>query len=448
MKHITVKTQRDKLVVEAVVRRFGPLSRSDVHEFTDLQQSEISRLVRELLNEHRLLEAGRADNPLGRKQVLLRFNEDHQFVAGVGFDDESVLASVMNLYPRAKSEVREPTELKRGAAGLVEQLVSCTRKALEEAGVSANTLVGIGIAGSGLVDSRRGDFLMSSTVEFLKDVPLERIFEDEFGVPTVLENLTRAKTVSERRLGAGEMAEDMIFVEYGRTGIGAGVVINGNLVHGSGFAAGEFGHTHMTNGGPACKCGSFGCLEAVAGAAALEGRMRRAIAEGSGSEVLSAAGGDPARITGWMVLEAARNGDKASAALVEQVGTYLGLGLANLVNLFNPSVLVIDQRLKLAGDGMLELLRRVVNRQALRHATRNLAIRFGKLGHEAVVLGVGSIVLEKHFEIPALKLPRFMIESLTLKEKKRESKIGRPEPLEPPESRTPQVARSGLAPSS
>jgi N-acetylglucosamine repressor len=414
MKHVAMKSQRDKLVVEAVVRRFGPISRSAIHEYTDLQQSEISHLVRELLEEQKLIEAGRADNPLGRKQVLLRFNHDHHFVAGVGFDDENVLASVMNLYPRVMSEVREPTDLRKGTKGLADQLVACTRRAIEQAGIGSKSLVGIGVAGSGLVDSQHGAFLMSSTVDFFKDVPLERIFEDEFGVDTVLENLTRAKTVAERRLGAGDLADDMIFVEYGRTGIGAGVVIGGKLLHGAGFAAGEFGHTHIMDGGPACKCGSFGCLEAVAGAAALEAKIRRAIAEGSGSEVLAQAGGDPSQITGWMVLEAARNGDKASAALLEQVGIHLGLGLANLVNLFNPSVLVLDQRLKLAGDSILDLLRRVVNRQALRHATKDLAIRFGKLGNEAVVLGVASVALERHFEIPALKLPRFMIESLSI----------------------------------
>jgi hypothetical protein len=105
------------------------------------------------------------------------------------------------------------------------------------------------------------------------------------------------------------------------------------------------------------------------------------------------------------------------AILVEQIGTYLGLGLANLVNLFNPTVLVIDQRLKLAGEGLLDRIAKVVRRQALRHATRNLTIRFGKLGNEAIVLGVGSIVLEKYFEIPVLRPPRFMIEPLPASEK-------------------------------
>ncbi len=409
MKHVTTKVQRDKLVVEAVTRRFGPVSRSGIHDLTDLQQSEISRLVRELLNERRLEEAGRGANPLGRKQVLLRINEEHRFVVGVGFDDESVLASAMNLRPAVKAEVREPTNLGGGIEGLIAQLLSSTHKAIEQAGVNTKSLVGIGVAGSGLVDSRRGVFLMSSTVDFFREVPLEKIFEDEFGVPVVLENLTRAKTLAEQRMGEGRTAEDLIFIEYGRTGIGAGIVTHGRLLHGSAFAAGEFGHTHVMQEGPACKCGSFGCLEALAGAAALESKIRKAITEGSPSEVLAMAGGDPSQITGWMVLEAAHNGDKTCAALVEQAITYLGLGLANLVNLFNPAVLIIDQRLRLAGDGVLSAIFRVVQRQALRRATRNLAIRFGNLGNDAVVLGMASIVLEKHFEIPVLKPPRFMI---------------------------------------
>ncbi|HEV2419337.1 MAG TPA: ROK family protein [Terriglobia bacterium] len=412
MKHVTIKPQRDKQMIEAVVRRFGPLSRSAIHELTDLQHSEISRLARELLDEGKLTETGRGNNPKGRKQVLLSFNEEHRFIIGVSFDDESVLASVMNLFPKIKSEVREATRLSGGSGELVHQLLSCAKRAMHDAGVSPKNLAGIGVAGSGLVDSRRGQFIMSSTVEVLKDVSLQRIFEETFGAPTLLENLTRAKTVGERSLGAGEMAEDMILVEYGRTGIGAGIVINGKLMHGSGFAAGEFGHTHIMGEGPACRCGSFGCLEALAGAAALESRIRRAISEGSSSEVLPLAGGDPHAITGWMVFEAARNGDKTCLALVEQIGNHLGLGLANLVNLFNPSVLVVDQRLKLAGGGLLDQMMKVIKRQALREATRNLTIRFGELGTEAIILGLGVIVLDRHFEIPALKPPRFMIEPL------------------------------------
>ncbi len=129
------------------------------------------------------------------------------------------------------------------------------------------------------------------------------------------------------------------------------------------------------------------------------------------SRALALSNGDPDRITGWMVLAAAREGDKASSALVEQIGNYLGVGIANLVNLLNPSVVVLDQRLESAGAALLEQIVRVVKRESLSFSTEDLVFKFAKLGAQAGVLGVGLMVLERHFEIPLLKLPKFMIES-------------------------------------
>ena len=413
IKHCKTQRERDLHVIEGLVRRFGSLSQVEIHELTHLQRSGISGLVRDLVKQGRLVEAGRSDNSIGRKRVLLRVNEEHGFFLGVGFDDEAVLAAVMDLRPRIRSLAREATRLEGGTNGLAHQLLSCAHEALRQADLRAESLLGIGVAGSGLVNSHEGTMVMSSTIESFKQVPLRRIFEKEFAASVQVANFASAKAVAERTLGAGAMADDMIYVEYGKTGIGAGIITRGTLLHGAGHAAGELGHTHMTEEGPACKCGSFGCLEALAGAAAIEGRIRKAITEGSGSEVIALAGGNPAAVTGWMVLKASEMGDKTCSAIVEQAAKYLGLGLANLVNLFNPSVLVLDQRLKLAGQGLLDQVIKVVKRQALTYSTEKLSIRFGNLGDEASVLGAGSIALEKHFEIPALKPPRFLIESIS-----------------------------------
>jgi predicted NBD/HSP70 family sugar kinase len=418
MKHVATKNERDRLMIEALILRYGQLSRAEIHELTRLQRSEISRLVRELLAEGWLLQAGRADNPMGRKQVLLRLNEEHRLVLAVGFDDESALAATMDLHLRMRSNVHEPALLDQGKDGLARQLIRLARQSLALAGVDPQALLGIGVAGSGLVNSGDGVMVMSSTVEFCQDFCLQEIFRKEFGIPTAVENITRAKTVAERALGAGELAQDMIYVEYGRTGIGAGIVIDGKLFYGAGYAAGEFGHTHMIEDGPACKCGSFGCLEAMAGASALQWRVRKAIAEGGTSAALALAEGDPNKITGWTVLQAAGQGDKICAALVEQAGNYLGVGLANLVNLFNPAVIVIDQRLNLAGQALLDQLTRTIQRKALSHSAKDLVVRFGTLGNEASLLGAGHVVVENHFEIPALKLPRFMIEKVKVPRRK------------------------------
>ena len=410
MKHVAAVLARDKQVIEAVIRRFGPISQEKIHELTRIRRSTTSRLVRELLQEGRLLEAGRmnATGTMGRKQVLLRLNELHRFIAGIELDQESVLATILDLHPRVRQTVTEPTA-RSGKEDLVNQLLSCTKRALDEAGLRTSSLLGIGIADPGLVDSRRGVTVTSSTIPFWRDVPLKAIFEQEFGVPTFVEDATRARAVAERMQGAGSLLENMIYIDYG-AGIGSGIIVNGKLLLGDSGGAGEFGHTHIMENGPACKCGSMGCLEAVAGARAAESKIRQAIAEGGTSLALDLAGGSPERISVWNVLEAAKLGDKISSHIVAEIGTRLGLALANLVNIFNPAAVILDRRLELAGPGLLDQIVGVVKRQALTYNADNAAFRFAQFGREAALLGVALILLERHFEIPMLKPPRFMIE--------------------------------------
>jgi glucokinase-like ROK family protein len=412
MKYVSTKSVRDKHVIQAVVRRFGPISRVEIHKLTHLRPNTISTLVRELLDEGCLLEAGPSDNPMGRKQVLLRLHEEHSFVAAVELDEESVIASAMDLFPRIRSSVMEPTDLNSGVEGLIRQLLSCTRRAIDEAGVSNRALIGIGIADPGLVNTEDGVVVTSSTIDSWKQVPLKEIFEREFRIPALVESKTRARATAERMLGAGQAAKDMIFVDYGR-GIGAGIILDGKLLRGHRWAAGEFGHTRVSEDNTACQCGSFGCLEAVAGGVALELRIRKAISEGSTPPGLATPGGDPNGISAWQVLKAASLGDKTCSAIVEQAGNYLGLGLANLVNLFNPSMIVLDRRLEQAGQALLDQIVRIVKRQALSHSTEDLEIRFAELDQNAGVLGMGLLLLERYFEIPALRPPRFMIEPIT-----------------------------------
>ncbi|MFN0171119.1 MAG: ROK family protein [Bryobacteraceae bacterium] len=409
MKSVKAKSERDKHVVEAVVRRFGPLSRAKIHELTHIRPSATSQIVRELLKEGRLVEAGVDEGHLGRKGVLLRLNEQYQHLVGVEFDDESVTAGVTDLHPRITHQCTEPTLLSDGVEGLVRQLVSTTRRALSEAGMAASSIVGIGIADPGLVDSRRGITRTSSTIGFWRDVPLKAIFEREFGVPALVETRTRAKAVAERKECSDDRGDSMVYVDYG-TGIGAGICVDGRMLLGYGSAGGEFGHTRVVEEGPACNCGSFGCLEAIAGMRAVEARVRRAIGDGGFTDVLEMAGGDVTRITGWMVFEAAGRGDKISSNIVAEVGRHLGLGIANLVNLFNPAVVVLDSSLRAAGNGLLDQITAIVKRQALRESTEHLQIRHARAVHKVGVLGVAQMVIDKHFEIPAFKLPPFLIE--------------------------------------
>jgi predicted NBD/HSP70 family sugar kinase len=410
MHFVPTVREKDKAVIMAAVRRFGPLSRVGIHDLTKLRPATISLLVRDLLKQGKLQVAGRADNPTGRKQILLRVNEESGLVIGVDFDEEFVDVALMNLHPAIMASVREPIHLSGGVDGLIHQLFSCVHRLIQRPGVEKRRIRGIGVGVTGLINSREGSVIMSSTIEFWKQVPLKQLFEQEFGFPTVVENNCRTKAVAERILGAGEMAEDMIYLEYGR-GIGTGIIVRGKVLHGHRFSAGEFGHTHILEDGPACKCGSFGCLEAIASIEALEARIHKAVAEGGLSHCLKLAEGDPAKIDGWMVLKAGGLGDKLCRGLVDELGRHLGLGLANLVNLFNPSVIVLDYRLESAGQQLLEQICRTISIQALSYSSEDLVVRFGKLCFKVGLLGAGLLVTEKIFEVPLLKPPRFMIDS-------------------------------------
>jgi predicted NBD/HSP70 family sugar kinase len=409
MKHVSEKKERDRSVIEALVWKHGPISRAEIRQLTHLRWSVISDIVRELLIEGKVLEVGRSSNPLGRKQTLLRLNAEHGFIAVVKFDAESVCAAVTDLFPEIRSKTTETTRTTGGVDGLIGQLLSCTHEAIRQAGMARDRILGIGIADPGLVNVREGISVLSTTLDFWKEVPLKRIFEEQFGLPVVLESNTRAQALAERVLGAGADAEDMIYIDYGK-GVGAGITIEGRMLRGHNWIAGEFGHIPVVENGPACTCGSFGCLEAVAGLSAIEARCRKAIQEGSHSRALELANGIAANITGWTVLQAAKLGDKTCVAIVEELAKFLGLGLSTLVNLFNPAIVILDDRLASAGDGFLEQIARAVRKQALGPSTSHLKFCYGKLGSDGCLLGAALNVLEKTFEIPALKPPHFMVE--------------------------------------
>jgi predicted NBD/HSP70 family sugar kinase len=390
------KSQRDKHLIEALVYQQGPISRVGIHALTNLRRSTISALTRQLLTEGKLIEVGPSDNPLGRKQILLDLNRKFGFLVGVEFDDERVTAGVMDLQPAVTKVISEATDLSHGKEGLLRQLQSAVRRVVTASKLPWSKLLGIGIADPGLVDTRRGVTTSSSTIEFWNDVPLTATFEKEFKVPVLVESKTRAKAIAEQMLGVGQREPNMIYLDYG-TGIGAGVIVDGKLLYGHNCGVGEVGHTNVVRSGPTCKCGSNGCLEAIAGASAVENRTRKALSEGVSSRLLAMAQEDPSHITVWLVLEAARVGDKMCWNIVAEVAEEIGVAMANLVNLFNPSMIVFDQRLSTTGDEFLNLISRVVKSNALAGSASGLSLRFATLGREAGLLGVGLQILERQF---------------------------------------------------
>ena len=388
------KSLQDKHLIEVLIRNQGPISRVDIYKLTKIRRSTISLLTRQLLLEKRVVEVGLSNNSLGRKQILLSHNPKFGYVVGVEFDDETLTAGVMDIEPKILQTFSEKTDLSNGQAGLLDQLERAVRRVVAEAGVPWNQILGVGIADPGLVDTRAGITASCSTIAFWNQVPVKRRLEEALGIYTLVESKTRTKTLAEQMLGGGERQPNMIYLDYG-SGIGAGVLVDGRLLYGQNCGVGEVGHTHVQKAGPACKCGSYGCLEAMAGADAVEGRVRRALENGVASPALTVQGGD--EITVWRVFEAAAEGDKLCWNIMGEVAEDLGIAIANLVNLFNPALVVLDQRLHRAGEEFLSLISQVIRRQALASSAATVSLGYARLGAEAGLLGLGLRVLDEYF---------------------------------------------------
>ena len=231
----------------------------------------------------------------------------------------------------------------------------------------------------------------------LTDVPVRDILSERLGVPVVLDNDATCATIAEWRFGAARGASDVLVLTLG-TGIGGGIVTNGQLVRGATGAAGELGHMIVDEDGPLCACGHHGCLEAVASGSALgrEGlRVARALDQRDSDSALARALAAGQEITGFLVTELAHDGDPAARDVVALIGARLGVGIASLVNGFNPEVVVVGGGVSAAGELLLQPAREVVAARALSPSRDVVKIVPARFGAESGMLGAAALAWDE-----------------------------------------------------
>ena len=220
-------------------------------------------------------------------------------------------------------------------------------------------------------------------------------------LPICVENDANAGAIAEKWWGKGSQHDNLAYIKLG-TGVGSGLITGGEIYRGSGGTAGEIGHTSIDLNGPECRCGKRGCLESFVGAPALIARvvqLHREAADGNAPDVRMRAGEsytEPDTIQA--VIEAAHAGDRHSREVLEQAGRHIGIGIANLLNLLNPRLIVIGGELAAAGDFFLEAVRSSVRERAMPKAAQEAEICFSAVGDDAIAIGAATIALERAFE--------------------------------------------------
>jgi len=286
-----------------------------------------------------------------------------------------------------------PTNGERGADAAVADIgalaETVSAEALARHPGSRDRIVGVGIGCPGPLDLSRGRIIETPNLGWA-GYPIRDRIADRLGLPATLDNDANCATYGEWWQGAARGAQNIVGVTLG-TGIGGGLIVEGKLVHGANGGAGELGHMTIELNGRRCACGNRGCLEAYASGTSIAARAREGIQAGARSEISRLVGDDLSRVTARTVYDALLLGDRHARAVMRETAEYLGAGLANVVNFFNPEVIVVMGGVTKAGEHLFVPLRAEVRRRAFASAVDACRIVPGALDGSAGVVGAGGV---------------------------------------------------------
>lgn len=298
----------------------------------------------------------------------------------------SVRAIVAGLDGNIAGDQLQPSRAEEGLDACIGAVFEAMSHAAEEADVAPTGLAAIGMCSAGWVDSERGVVPAAPQLPGWHDVPITRILSERFGVPAYLENDANAAALGENVFGAGRGTRHMVYITVS-TGVGGGIIADGRLYGGAKGSAGEIGHTIIDPSGPRCGCGNYGCLEALASGTAIGKRGEDAAARGE-SMALAELKRREGRITGQDVTEAALNGDASSREILAEAGRFLGIALANLVNLLSPELILLGGGVTHAGDLLLAPAENTMRTVALSEPLKHVRLGKAQLGEMAGTLGM------------------------------------------------------------
>ena len=315
-------------------------------------------------------------------------------ILGIDLGGTKILTAVANAQGMMLSRDHSITPAKEGQQAVVKSILESISRALDQAHIAAADLAAIGLGAPGLSNPETGILYTSPNLPGWKDVPLCDIVEKELGRKVFLINDANAAAVGELYFGAGRGTRNFIYITIS-TGIGGGIIVDGKIYTGSTGTAGELGHMVIDDEGPRCNCGNRGCWEVLASGTALAREARHRIKDGAATSILKYAHGDIEKINAEAIHEAAQAGDKLANELIAQTAYYFGVGLANLINIFNPEVIVIGGGLSNIGDMLLKPAFDEAGRRAFRQSYQAVRFARAELGRNSGVLGAAALALEQ-----------------------------------------------------
>ncbi|MEK4523659.1 ROK family protein [Psychrobacillus sp. FSL W7-1457] len=379
--HHVVKKGNKSLVLDKI-KYNSPISRATVASQVGLNKGTVSSLVNDLLEEHLIYESGPGESSGGRRPVMLLFNEKAGYSIGIDIGVNYLLGVLTDLNGNIHTEKRiafknlSYEEIELRLFETIDFLLISTPDC-------PHGVVGIGVGVPGIVE-KDGNILLAPNLNW-RNINLKEVLEEKYNLPIIIENEANAGAYGEKHFGAGKDFENVIYVSAG-IGIGVGLILNGSLYKGSNGFSGELGHMTIQAGDLLCRCGNEGCWELYASEQAL---MRHA-------EKLDIPF-DSQDLEGLVSL--AQSGNEEVIQLFHQTGDYLGIGINNIINIFNPQQVIIGNRLAYSKKWLKDSLNKRITNQALWFQQNDLQIDFSELSTRSTALGVAAFSIENFLSV-------------------------------------------------
>jgi predicted NBD/HSP70 family sugar kinase len=371
-----VVKRNNKSLVFQIIKEQAPISRADIAARLGLNKSTVSSLVNELVEEELAYETGPGESSGGRRPVMLLFNQQAGYSIGIDIGVNYILGVLTDLQGNITNE-KNVSISRLGYRDVMKKVKEIIDSLLGIVPQSRYGVVGIGIGVPGIVD-KEGQVLLAPNLGWEK-VMLKKELEELYNLPVIIENEANAGAYGEKRFGAGQEFNNIVYVSAG-IGIGVGLILNGELYQGINGFSGEAGHMTIEIAGRNCSCGREGCWEAYASEHALLQSAKQHFNQELNLEELID-----------------HIGQKNVTDLFYETGKYLGYGIANLINVINPEQVIIGNRMSVAKPLLKEGLEFAIGKQGLQFHQENLQITFSKLSIYSSALGVSAFVVENFF---------------------------------------------------
>ncbi|WPP40788.1 ROK family transcriptional regulator [Paenibacillus hunanensis] len=369
-----VKKINKSLVLDNI-RLYAPLSRTRVSQLTGLNKATVSNLVQELIDDRLVLESGEGQSSGGRKPLMLEFNPNAGYAAGVELSVNELTIVLTDLEGKIITRHTEPLPDHRVETTL-ELMQRMMAVLVAEVPPSVHGLIGMGVGVPGMVDEQ-GNVLFAPNLGW-EGVPLREELEQLFGLPVTIDNEANAGAIGELQFGAGRHARHLVYISVGM-GIGSGIIIDGQPYKGARGYAGETGHMSVEANGLPCSCGSRGCWELYASELAYEHTLIDP---------------HPNTNTAYWVQQAMWDEPEA-IRLFQCIGEYLGVGITNLVNSFNPELVIIGGHMRQAEPWIAPHVEAVVSQRTLPYHRQKLVIQYSELGEQSTVIGAAYAAISQ-----------------------------------------------------